>query len=131
MSQQSLRVEVENKIKQWATSKNIKVAYEGVPFVKPDSTFIEVYIIPAVTSNKTLETKRKTLKGSIQVNIYTKDGVGTKQSELLAEELINLLPPTIKSPNLSIEQSGYVMSPVLDAQWRVTPVRFPYRQESY
>ena len=129
----SLRIEVENKIKTWANSKNpvIPISYESVPFTKPDTTWIEVFIIPAMTDNTTLSTQRKTLKGIIQINLYTKDGVGTKLSETLAEEIINILPATTKSSNLSIEKTGYIMSPVKDAQWRVTPIRFEYRQESY
>lgn len=129
----SLRIEVENKIKTWANSKNpvIPISYESVPFTKPDTTWIEVFIIPAMTDNTTLSTQRKTLKGIIQINLYTKDGVGTKLSETLAEEIINILPATTKSSNLSIEKTGYIMSSLKDAQWKVTPIRFEYRQESY
>ena len=133
MTQRTLRLDVEQRIKTWAASKSpaIAVAYEGVPFTKPNTEWVELYIIPAVTVNSTLETKRKTLRGSIQINIYTKDGTGTKKAELLADELIALFPPTIKTPALCIEQTGHIMNHVNDAQWRVTPVRFEYRQEDY
>lgn len=133
MTQRTLRLDVEQRITTWANSKSpvIPVAYENVPFTKPDTTWIEVYIIPSVTSNYTLSTTRKTLRGSIQVNIYTKAGTGTKTSELLTEEIVALFPPTIKTNTLCIERTGQVMSPVYDAQWRCTPVRFEYRQEDY
>lgn len=133
MTQRTVRNELETKIKNWANSHNpvIPIAFENVPFTKPDGTFIEVYLIPATTVNTTVAASRATLLGTLQCNIYTKAGVGTKLSEDLAQELINLLPVVPKTGTVSIEQTGYTMNSLMDAQWRVLPVRFRYRQENY
>lgn len=131
MTQRTLRKEIEDKVALWAISKNIKIAYENVPFTKPDSTFVELYIIPATTVNPTVDAKRATQYGLIQFNIYCKAGEGTKKSEDLAQELIQLFPVVPKSGTVSIEQTGSIMAPLYDAQWRVLPVRFRYRQENY
>lgn len=133
MTQRTLRNEVETKLRTWAESKSpvIQVAYENVSFTKPTTTFVEVYISPAATVNPTVNAKRATQYGIIQINIYCKAGEGTKKSEDLAQELIELFPVIPKSGTVSIEQTGSIMAPLYDAQWRVLPVRFQYRQENY
>ena len=129
MTQRTLRKEIEDKVAAWAGTKNIKVAYENVTFVKPDTTFVELYIIPATTVNPTVAAKRATYYGMIQFNIYCKSGEGTKKSEDLAQELIDLFPVVPKVGTVSIEQTGSIMNPLYDSQWRVLPVRIRYRQE--
>lgn len=135
MTQRTLRKEIEDKVAAWAANQNIQIAYENVPFTKPnkndEDAFIEFYIIPTVTVNPTVDTKRTTLIGLLQFNIYTKSGKGTKKSEDLAQALINLFPVYPKTGTVSIESVGYTMNPLYDAQWRVLPVRFKYRQENY
>jgi len=132
MTQRTIRNEVETKVKAWADSQNpvIPIAFENVPFTKPDGTFIELYIIPATTVNTTVGAKRATMLGTIQLNIHAKEGVGTKTSEDIAQSLINLFPVVPKTGTVSIEQTGSIMNPLYDAQWRITPVRFRYRQEN-
>jgi hypothetical protein len=133
MTQRTIRLEVEAKVKAWAAAQSpaIPIAYENVAFTKPDTTFIELYIIPATTVNTTVSAARKTLTGLIQINIYTKEGVGTKKSEEIAQALIDLFPVVPKTGTVSIEQTGSIMNTLYEAQWLVTPVRFRYRQENY
>ena len=129
MTQRTLRKEIEDKVAAWAATKSIPIAYENVTFVKPTTTFIELYIIPATTVNPTVAAKRATLYGMIQFNIYCKSGEGSKKSEDLAQELIDLFPVVPKIGTVSIEQTGSIMNPLYDSQWRVLPVRIRYRQE--
>ena len=129
MTQRTLRKEIEDKVASWAATKSIPIAYENVTFVKPTTTFIELYIIPATTVNPTVNAKRTTLYGMIQFNIYCKSGEGSKKSEDLAQELIDLFPVVPKIGTVSIEQTGSIMNPLYDSQWRVLPVRISYRQE--
>lgn len=131
MTQRTIRKEVEDRLAAWAAPRNIKIAYENVAFTKPTTTFVEVHIIPATTVNPTVDAKRATNYGIIQINIYAPSGEGTKKSEELAQELIELFPVVPKTGSVSIEQTGSIMSPLYDAQWRVLPVRFRYRQENY
>ncbi len=129
MTQRTLRKEIEDKVAAWAATKSIPIAYENVTFVKPSTTFVELYIIPATTVNHTVAAKRATQYGIIQFNIYCKSGEGTKKSEDLAQELIDLFPVVPKVGTVSIEQTGSIMNPLYDSQWRVLPVRIRYRQE--
>lgn len=133
MTQRTLRKEIEDKVSNWAANQTppLQIAYENVAFTKPATPFVELYIIPAVTVNPTVDTKRTTLIGYIHFNIYCPSGKGTKQSEDIAQALINLFPVYPKTGTVSIENIGYVMSPLYDAQWRVLPVRIKYRQENY
>jgi hypothetical protein len=133
MTQRTIRLEVEAKVKAWAAAQSpaIPIAYENMPYTKTDATFIELYIIPATTVNQTVSAARKTLTGLIQFNIYTKEGVGTKKSEEIAQALIDLFPVVPKTGTVSIEQTGSIMNTLYQAQWLVTPVRFRYRQENY
>ena len=131
MTQRTIRAEIEAKLKTWADAKSpqIQIAYENVDFVKPDTTWIQMFLIPAITANTTVDTKRKTHLGMVHFNIYTKLNKGTKESETLAQELIELFPVFPKTGTVSIEQTGSIYNPFNDAVWRVTPVRIRYRQE--
>lgn len=131
MTQRTIRLELEAKVRAWAEAKNpiIKIAYENVDFVKPDTTWIQMFLIPAITTNTTVDTKRKTHLGMVHFNIYTKLNIGTKESETLAQELIDLFPVFPKSGTVSIEQTGSIYNTFTDSLWIVTPVRIRYRQE--
>ena len=132
MTQRTIRSEIEGKLTTWANTKQIKIAYENVEFEKPDSnTWLEFQIIPVTTVNKTVSASRKSLYGLLQINIYSKVGKGTKEAENLAQELIDLFPVVPKTGTVSIEQTGNVLPSIYDGGWRVTPVRFKYRQENY
>ena len=65
----------------------------------------------------------------VHFNIYTKLNIGTKESETLAQELIDLFPVFPKSGTVSIEQTGSIYNTFTDSLWRVIPVRIRYRQE--
>lgn len=131
MTQRTIRLELEAKTKTWATGKTpqIQIAYENVDFVKPDGTWVQMFLIPALTANNTVDTIRKTYYGMVQFNIYTKINKGTKEAEELAQELINLFPVIPKVGTVSIEQTGSILNTFVDSIWRVTPVRIHYRQE--
>ena len=131
MSNTIIRNTLENKLKTWAVSKNISsIAVEGVTFDKPTSTWVEAKIDHAATINPTVDAIRKTYFGIFQVNIYVKDGNGTKVIETLADSLVQEFAVLPKLGNLSIEKPAYIGSSWLDAQWRVLPVRINYRYEA-
>ena len=132
MSQRIIRLELENKLDQWnaAQATKLKIAHEGVPFTKPDTTFLEIYFIPSATVNKNINGTRYTMYGTMQINIYNKDGNGTKEAETIAQSLIDWFPVFPKTGKVSIESTGTIQNPLSDAQWGVTPVRFRYRYES-
>jgi len=75
MTQRTIRLEVEAKVKAWAAAQSpaIPIAYENMPYTKTDATFIELYIIPATTVNQTVSASRKTLTGLIQFLLFDSD----------------------------------------------------------
>jgi hypothetical protein len=131
MSQYTIRQEIESKLKSWADSQypKLPIAFENVSFEKPTSDWLELVFMPSVTINPTVAASRATLYGMFQINIYTKQDTGTKRSEQLAESIIKLFPVVPKTGTVSIEQTGSVMNPLYDSQWRILPLRFRYRQE--
>lgn len=133
MTQQVVRKEITDRLKQWASSQTtpLKIAIEGVPFEKPNTPWLELIINPVTTVDSNVGVKRSTLLGFFQVNIYCKDGEGTKLSEDLAAAIIALYPVVPKVGTVSIEATGSILNSYQDAQWRVTPVRIRYRQENY
>jgi len=133
MTIQVVRKEITDKLKTWAAAQStpLKIAIEGVPFEKPSDPWLELFVMPSTTVDSNVGVKRATLYGFFQINIYTKDGEGTKKAEDIAQALITLYPVIPKLSTVSIEQTGSILNHYQDAQWRVTPVRIRYRQENY
>lgn len=133
MTQRTVRQEVTDKLKVWAASKSpaIKIAFENISFTKPTTPWVELLIIPVTTQNNDITASRSTLYGMIQINIFTPINTGTAEAEDLAQELLALYPVVPKTGTVSIEQTGSILRPSIEAQWRVTPIRFNYRQEQY
>jgi len=132
MSQRVIRLELEQKLRDWNATQGDKypIAFEGVPFTKPNNTFLEIYLIPSASVNKNINGVRYAMYGTMQINIYNKDGNGTKEAETIAQSLIEWFPVFPKTGKVSIESTGTIQSPLSDAQWGVTPIRFRYRYES-
>lgn len=137
MSQVAIRSRLVTALSDWASAKvpAIPLAREGdSKFIIPASngTYIEVFVIPANTLNPTVEGTRKRYMGEVVCNIHTKDGVGTCESETLAEEIAALFPvvPKIYLP-VSVETTPSIKRSVVESSgMRVTPVCFMYRMEA-
>lgn len=131
MTLQVLRSTLETKLKTWADANNLPVAYEGVPYTKPDTAWVDCFIIPATTMNKTVSAARKTYYGIFQVNIYVKDGTGNRTIEALGQSLIDAFPVVPKVGAVSVEATPSYTQPILEGVWRILPVRIKYRYETY
>lgn len=129
MSDIIIRSFFENKVKTYATSKSFQVAYEGVPFTKPDGTWIECRMMPSPVYNRNCAANRKIFQGFFQINIYVKDGGGSRAIETIADE-ISALFPIVPKQVVSIEQFPNTMPALTDGIWRVKPIRINYRYES-
>lgn len=134
MSNQIIRAELSTKLKDWAATQTppIPVAYEGVAFTKPVNfgTFIECFLIPAVTINPTVSAVRTRYLGIWQVLIWTKNGSGTKVGETIADGIIALYPVVPKIGQVSIEKPPSAATALTEIEgYRVTPISIEYRAE--
>lgn len=135
MSQSTIRSLLMTRLDTWASAHSpvVTIAREGVPFTKPtDKTaFIEAILIPSSTVNRSTDGTRQTYYGELAINIWTKNDIGPKQGEDLAEEIKNLFPVVPKSIlPVSIESTPSIHKAILDdSGWRIIPVSIMYRAE--
>lgn len=132
MSDSVVRSYFETKLKTFADAQSpiIPISFEGVPFTPTDVPYLEIFIIPAKTSNPTVDGKRKRLKGIVQINVWIKDGKGTRQGTTISQQIIDLFPIVPKGA-VSVEETPSIHKTITDISgWRITPVDMPYRYES-
>ena len=129
----SVRSELSVRIAALATTLTLPVAYENVPFTKPANLlpFLEVFIVPATTLDVTVDGTRQREVGYLQVNVWSKQGVGTKQGEDITNAVRSAFPIVPKQGNVSIENTPTIKQAILDASgYRIIPVIIIYRQET-
>lgn len=136
MSNTKIRAEFETRLKQWADAQTPKVpiAFQGAAFTKPadGSPYLEAYLIPGTTLNKTVDAKRKTYIGLFQVNCWAQSGKGMGQIEALSQKVIDLFPVLPKIGAVSVEQTPSADRQSLDdSGWLVVPVTIKYRMETF
>lgn len=128
-----IRVFFETKLAAFAAAQTVPlaVAYEGVPFTKPQSAaYLECYLISSAVINPTVDGTRTRSVGVFQVNIVTPDGLGSKQGEELALGIIALYPLLPKGA-VSVEQTPHAERAQLNLDGhRVLPVLVKYRYEA-
>lgn len=134
MSNQTVRVALETRLKAWADAQvpKIPIAFEGSPFTKPSSSaYLEPILMPNTTVHSELAGKRKTSIGIFEVRCWYPSGRGMGGVEQLANNIVNLFPMLPKTGNVSIENSPYAEHPQFDESgWIIVPVLVFYRHES-
>lgn len=136
MSNAIIRAAFETKLKAWAEAQTPKVlvAYENAPFTKPalGTNWVECFLVPNDTLNKTVDAKRKTYQGVFQINCWSQQGKGMGAVERLSQSLVDLFPVVPKTSSVSVEGTPIVRSAVPDQTgWIVVPVLIRYRYEAY
>jgi hypothetical protein len=133
MTTQVVRDFFENTLKAWAAAQSpaIPISYENVAFTKPTSgSFLECFLLPAATLNPSVRGNRKREVGIFQVNIWTKQGVGSKAGMTIAQAIVDLFPIVPKG-TVSIEQHPSIEKSLQDTSgWFITPITCMYRYES-
>jgi hypothetical protein len=130
----NIRQEVESAIATFASlqTPKIVVAYEGVPFSKPNnSSWLEVVFLDAAVTNPTVDGLGIRKQGVFQINCNVIDGKGMKSLDELTESIVSLFPFHDKAryTTFSVEQTPHVSPPMLDGVFRWAAVRVKYRQE--
>lgn len=131
MSNAKIRAELEARLKTWADAQTIPIAFEGVPFTKPDVSYLECFLLPGPTLNKTVDGKRKTYIGIFQVNCWFKSGTGMGVGEKLSQSVIDLFPILPKIGSVSVEQTPSADKALPDNGWEIIPVTIKYRMETF
>ncbi len=132
MSITTIRYDLQTKLKAFADSRSLPVAWEGVEFSKPASgVWLQPFLLPAATLNYTLNCYRSTFVGTFQVNVWSRQGKGFKEAETVADELVASFPVMPKVGYVSIERTPSIDSKIYDnGGWVITPVTMRYRYES-
>lgn len=128
----SVRSELSVRLQTLATTLSLPVAWEGVPFTKPANlgSFLEAFVIPAVTLDVTVDGTRQRETGIFQVNVWCKTGVGTKVGEDIANAIKAAYPVVPKTGTVSVESTPSIRPAILDSSgYRIIPVVISYRLE--
>lgn len=135
MSNAVIRAELESRLKTWADAQNpqVPIAFQNAAFTKPSSgPYLEAWLLPGPTLNKTVDGSRKTYIGIFQINCWAKSGNGMGVVEQLSQSVINLFPMLPKTGSVSIEKTPEAERPIPDdAGWVIVPVTIQYRMETF
>lgn len=82
------------KLRDFAKSKGIPIAYENVKF-KGSEAYFEPFLLPAANSSETFLKERES--GIYQVNLYVSLDDGPKKADRLAAEIMDLFKTGSKS----------------------------------
>lgn len=82
------------KLRDFAKSKGIPIAYENVSF-KGSETYLEPFLLPTKNLSETFGRERES--GIYQVNVYTPANDGPKVADQLASEIMALFKTGSKS----------------------------------
>lgn len=130
MTTQSVRPELEQRLKTWADNNGVRVAWEGVQFNKPTSgIFLQPVLLQGTTINPTVDGTRQREVGIFQVNVWGFDGKGAGETETTARSIVELFPILPKVGTVSIEKTPSIGAPIIESGWRVVPVTILYRRE--
>lgn len=128
----TVRSDLTVRVAALAASLNIPVAYENNGFTKPpnNAPFLEMFIVPSILLDVTVDGKRQRDMGYMQINVYTKQGVGTGEGEAIATAIQNAFPVVPKTSPTSIEATPSVRQAIYDdSGYRVIPIIIQYRLE--
>ena len=129
-----IRVALESTLAAYAAAHSpvLPVAYEGVPFTKPAaSPYLECYLFNSTTLDITTDGTRQRLLGLFAVNVYVKDGKGSKEGEDIVRGIIDAFPIIPQNFTLAIVQTPNCGTAIVDSNgWRCLPVSIRWRYES-
>jgi len=88
MSQARVRNLFQTALNAYATTKNIRVAFDNVQMVpRANETYLVSHLLPSSTATQTLNGDHKRFLGVYQITIVTPSGKATAQSDEIASEL--------------------------------------------
>jgi hypothetical protein len=126
MTQPRIRQLMESRLSTWAAARvpALPVAWEGVPFDPPDTTYLRAFLMPAPTDSLTLRGNHRLYTGIFQVSVVAPVSAGPGAAEGIAEEIAALFPNALR---LTIASPAFVLrtiSPMSIARGIQTPDRY-------
>lgn len=131
-----IRQAFETRIAAFASSQvpALMVAWENTTEVpSPDSIYLSVKMMPALTLNPSLGTQHDRLQGIYQINVHGLQNDGPAGAEIIADSLIALFPRGSMQQNgvvINLDSTGSRASGLNDQNgFFFIPVRFRYRED--
>jgi hypothetical protein len=133
MTQDRVRVAIENAVKVWVTAQALPFAWPNVVFTPPTGIYGRLSILPAPTLNVDLQGTHRGYIGVFQVSLYEEMGKGDGAVTQLADTLAAAFPV-----NRRITQSGLTLqitsaaniAPAVEGDVRdFVPVSLNYRAD--
>lgn len=129
----TIRTELEGRLAAFAAAQSppLQVAWEGMPFVKPTTPWLECFLASAGTICPTVDGTRTRERGTLSINVWVPNGQGAGKSDSIAQALMKAFPVVPKQGTVSIEQPGNTSRIILDVSgWIMQPISFQYRCDS-
>ena len=134
MSSAFIRSEFDSRLASWASSQYppVPIAFENTAFTKPtNQLYLETYLLPAHTRNRTVDGLGNRETGVYQINIWYPIGGGMGVIEGVEVDIINLFAVIPKFSLVSVDRTPSSAKAISDtAGWRVIHVSVYYRYES-
>lgn len=133
LSQARIRAAFESRLSTWAQAKALPVVWQNAIADMPTTDHVRAYLLPATTNARDLAGENRSYKGTFQVTICVRQGIGSSLAESLARELDDLFPVALKM--LAVGLAVYVRSPmsahtaIQDDGWYSVPVDCRYGAE--
>lgn len=96
MSDKRIRALLETRLKSWADSKSISVAFENVPFTDTGSTYLRAFLLPARTISQSVAGDHRGYSGIFQINIVGDSGIGAGALHSIADSISALYPVNLR-----------------------------------
>jgi len=94
MSNQVIRKAFESRLKTYATAQGLSIAYEGVAFSPPATTYLRSFVLPANTNSDTLDGVHRGYQGVYQVSIVCPINTSSATIDAIVAALDALYPVT-------------------------------------
>jgi hypothetical protein len=134
MSQPLIRSLFESRLKPWAASKSLPVAWQNAAFVTPAGTFIEAFLLPSTTISLDIAKSHRAYTGTFQISIVASVGTGMGAIEALAGEVASLFPAGLRLTSSSfavqIASPASIAAAIQASDYITLPVSFGYRADT-
>ena len=134
MSSSFIRSELDARLSSWATSQYppVPIAFENAAFTKPaNQLYLETYLLPARTKNRTVDGTGNKELGVYQINIWYPIGGGMGAIESIESQIVALFPVMPKFSSVSVDRTPSTVKAISDTSgWRVVYVSVYYRYET-
>jgi hypothetical protein len=134
MSQPLIRSLFESRLKPWAASKSLPIAWQNAAFVTPAGTFIEAFLLPSTTVSADLAGAHRSYTGTFQISIVAPVGTGMGSVEALAGEIAALFPVQLRLTSgafaVQIASPASIAAALQASDYITLPVSFTYRADT-